>query len=190
MREGKAIAKAKKATCSVRRVLSNSKLPPRAKSLLWLARVRPKITHGCEVWRANSKQAKAIESLQTQAGVKILRLNSKTKAHAVRALMHVPPITRRCEVARLKYYAKVMTMERDRLTRVFVNMRQRPVRSHNSSSWRMQLLERAVHWKVRMQETIKDDPFLKEAVDLLLEAQARNQGILPTGLDPTITDWS
>jgi hypothetical protein len=183
-------AKAKKATCSVRRVLSNSKLPPRAKSLLWLARVRPKITHGCEVWRANSKQAKAIESLQTQAGVKILRLNSRTKVHAVRALMHVPPITRRCEVARLKYYAKVMTMERDRLTRVFVNMRQRPVRSQNSSSWRMQLLERAVHWKVRMQETIKDDPFLKEAVDLLLEAQARNQGILPTGLDPTITDWS
>jgi hypothetical protein len=59
-----------------------------------------------------------MESVQTKAGVKIFKLNAKTNSYAVRAPMHAPLIARRCEIARLKHYAKVKTMEKDKVARV------------------------------------------------------------------------
>jgi hypothetical protein len=176
----KAVAKAKKATRSIGKVLSNNKIPPRAKCLLWLARVRPKLTYGSEVWRTNAKQKKAMESVQTQAGVKIFKLNAKTNAHAVRALMNAPLIARRCEIARLKHYAKVMTMEKDRIARVLVNMPKRKGNPHFPQ------------WRERMDGFInaKENKDIKTEIDKLRTSQARNQGILPHGIDPTVHDFN
>ena len=57
------------------------------------------------MWTANSKHGKKLESVQTQAGVLIFKLNEKTHQRAVRALMGVCSLESRWAGFRLRYYA-------------------------------------------------------------------------------------
>ena len=61
---------------TIRSLMTNNRVTPRAKLLVWLAFVRPLLDYGCEVWNADSKSASAIESVQTQAGALMFKLNS------------------------------------------------------------------------------------------------------------------
>ena len=103
--------KVSKATTKMGRVLNNNRLPARAKALIWLSSVRPKIEYGGEAWKANCVQEARLESLQVQAGTRIFKLNRKTKAEAVRALLQVPTLRRRRDAARMKYLVKIMTIK-------------------------------------------------------------------------------
>ena len=57
------VSKAKERTRTLHRTLGNGRLPARAKTIVWLASVRPLLEYGCEVWTANSTQAKRLEAV-------------------------------------------------------------------------------------------------------------------------------
>jgi hypothetical protein len=100
------IGKSKSRSASLRRLLTNNRIVPRAKTLVWLCFVRPLLDYGCEVWQADNKQAAALESIQTQAGNLIFKLNTKTKTLATRALMKCTSLSARRERYRLRYLVR------------------------------------------------------------------------------------
>ena len=112
------IPKAQRKSGELRKMLTNNRIPPRAKLLVWLAYVRPLLDYGCEVWTPNAKDAAKIESVQTQAGVLMFKLNRKTKHHAVRALMKCTSLQTRRARYRLRYLAKLFTFSEESLVRV------------------------------------------------------------------------
>ena len=91
---------------TIRSLMTNNRVTPRAKLLVWLAFVRPLLDYGCEVWNADSKSASAIESVQTQAGALMFKLNTKTQQHAIRALMKCTSLKSRRARYRLRYLSK------------------------------------------------------------------------------------
>ena len=174
------VTKATKRTKSLGKVLSNPRLTPRLKTLVWLASVRPLLEYGCEVWRANSAQLKALEAIQTAAGRKIFRLNAKTSNLAVRALMQVPELRTRHDKARLNYMAKVMAMEKSRLTRTVVMLKQRDAKQH---------LGRTEQWLTVTNKLVDSEEHLRNSLAKLRRASARNHGVVPPGIDPTLMDF-
>ena len=175
------LAKARARTKSLYITLGNSRLPARAKTLIWLSSVRPLLEYGCEVWTANTSDVRRLEASQLAAGKRIFRLNARTNSEAVRALMHAPDLQTRYAKARLKYVAKLMAMEKGRLARsVIMEMKPQPAE---------QYLGRTKHWWTRMSDFIAADPVLATAFAKLNRSAARNQGVVPTGIDPTIHDY-
>jgi exonuclease III len=174
--------RAKESTAGLADVLNNKRLPASAKALAWLARVRPKLEYGSEVWEANSKQAARLESIQIQAAVKVFKLNEKVKTHAARALMRVPPLKHRRKVQRLKYLAKTMTMPQDRLVRRLIHLP--PVKPTQGRS-------RPDHWLPRVEGSMDGGcgEQLRDRYKKLQASQARNQGVLPRGADPTVHEY-
>ena len=114
--------KSRKKTQSLSTMMRNKRIPVRAKLLVWLSYVRPTLEYGAEVWTPSPKESRRIESTQTQAGARILKLNTKTKTHAIRALMHVPTLARRRQMARLKYLGKLKSMQMERNARQVVEL--------------------------------------------------------------------
>ena len=169
------VAKASNRTETLSRVLRNSRLPARAKTLVWLAQVRPLLEYGCEIWSANTSQLKRLESIQQAAGKTLFRLNAKTNRHAVRALMGVPPIHFRHEQARLKYIVKVLMMCKSRLARQVIVLPPAPALPGRG---------RLTHWWPDMMEFVEAHEVLAQAYGQLDEAAARNQGVVPHGADP------
>ena len=172
--------KVSKATTKMGRVLNNNRLPARAKALIWLSSVRPKTEYWGEAWKANCVQEARLESLQVQAGTRIFKLNRKTKAEAVRALLQVPTLRRRRDAARIKYLVNIMTMDQGRLVRTVVNMQE-------CKALRGQAQNR--HWKHRMTEFVQTDEDVKKAYASMERSADRNQGVLPRDLDPTVDDF-
>ena len=117
------VAKATERTNRLGKVFNNHRLSARAKTLVWLSSVRPLLEFGSEVWRATPTQTHKLESVQLDAGRTIFRLNARTSNIAVRALMHVPELRTRHVKSRLNYLAKLMAMERHRLTRTVVMLK-------------------------------------------------------------------
>ena len=176
----KVVSKAKRTTAGLGRVFSNSRIPARAKSLVWLATARPQMEHGGEVWKANAEQAARLESVQVQAAATIFKLNRKTKAHAARAMLRVPSLQVRREVSRLKYFVKVKTMERGRLVREILRLEQgRAVPGQGQNH----------QWRHRIGQMIDNDEKLGDAFAKVQNAGDRNQGVVPRGVDPTTTDF-
>jgi exonuclease III len=176
----KMVFKARKTTAGLGGVFSNSRIPARAKSLIWLSTARPQMEHGGEVWKANTAQAARLESVQVQAACKIFKLNAKTKTHAVRALLRVPSLQTRREVSRLKYLVKAKTLERGRLVREILRLEQGP----------------AVHgqglnhqWFPRIIKLLDGDEGLGAAYDRVHASASRNHGVVPRGVDPTVADY-
>ena len=95
---------------TIRSLMTNNRVTPRAKLLVWLAFVRLLLDYGCEVWNADSKSASAIESVQTQAGALMFKLNTKTQQHAIRALMKCTSLKSRRARYRLRYLAKTESL--------------------------------------------------------------------------------
>jgi hypothetical protein len=67
--------KARKKTAALSSYFRNSRVPASAKTMVWLSYVRPVLEYGCEVWVPKAKEKVALESIQTQAGVSIFKLN-------------------------------------------------------------------------------------------------------------------
>jgi len=98
--------KASKRSATLHRLLSNNRIPGRAKLLVWKAYVRPLLDYACEVWTCDSKMRSKLESVQTKAGVKTFKLNEKTKREAVRALMNATSLETRKDGFILRYLVK------------------------------------------------------------------------------------
>ena len=174
-----AVGKAKKETLGLRAIFNNNRLPARAKSLIWHARVRPRLEHGAEVWKANSKQADKIEFVQVQAGVKIFKLSSRSNQHAVRELLRAPRLALRRQAARTKYVAKLKAMAKDRLAREVVSLPPgKAVKGQHKHK----------HWLGQEKEVIFGDD-LRSAYETMHCSADRNNGVLPRGADPTVHDF-
>ena len=160
------------------KVLRIKYLSARAKLLIWLSSVRPLLEYGCEVWRLNTSQIAKLESIQTTAAKKILRINAKSSNAAVLALMHAPNLRTRHDAARLKYVAKVMAMDKGRLARAVI------LRKPNGPARPRRVADR--HWWPETMRLIDADPILRAAYAKLKGAVDRNQGVAPLDLDPTL----
>ena len=81
------VAKGKAANHKLGRLLSLRAVPTPLKKLVWTSVVRSKLDHGSTIYRANSKQAKALESIQHQACVKMLAANRHTAIPIARSMV-------------------------------------------------------------------------------------------------------
>ena len=174
------LAKASKKSASLGQFFGNSRVPARAKTLVWLSFVRPVLEYGCEVWTPNAQEKKQLEAVQTNAGVKIFKLNMKTNGFAVRALMQVQSLELRRLRTALKYYAKLLSMDMDRTVR-------RIVFTPTVKKARQGLGGKVAytHWIPRVKALLKD-PELKKPLLRLRQCLLRNGGVLPIGLDATL----
>jgi hypothetical protein len=163
------LAKVEKRTQGLGKVLRNKFIPVRAKALVWLAHVRPLLEYGAEVWHPNDKQYKSLAAKLHNACRLTLRLNARTNTAAVLALLNVPELRLRHDLARLKYMGKVMSMEKDRLARSVI------MRSKTAPWWKTQL------------SYIKAHPDLQEGFNKLQRSADRNHGVVPLGRDPTVS---
>jgi len=174
----KMLEKASKRTSSLYSFLSKNRVPVRAKMLVWTAYVRPLLEYGGEVWEANETQWRLIEAQQSKAGIVAMKLNKKTNQTAVRALMQVPSIRTRQKCARLKYVAKMMTMDDDRITRHVAwdlkGPRSAKRKGRTNKPWNRTTLD-----------LIKSEPDLYAGYKRMKQARERNGNILPIGADPT-----
>jgi exonuclease III len=177
---GVMVQKAETRTQDLGKVLSNRRLSARAKTLVWLASVRPLLEYGCEVWRTDGAQLSKMESVQMAAGKKIFKLNSRTSGLAVRALMHVPELKTRHTKLRLNYMAKIMAMDKGRLARTVVRLAPGPTELG---------LGRVQHWWTVLSEFVTTNSSLSEAFGRLRRSSDRNQGVVPSGVDPTLTEF-
>jgi hypothetical protein len=177
---GVMLEKAKTRTQDLGKVFSNRRLSARAKTLVWLASVRPLLEYGCEVWRSDEVQIGKMESVQMAAGKKIFKLNSRTSGLAVRALMHVPELRTRHAKLRLNYMAKIMAMHKGRLARTVVRLAPDPTELG---------LGRVQHWWTVTSQFVAMDSDLTGAFGRLRRSSDRNQGVVPSGVDPTIMDF-
>ena len=159
---------------TIRGLLTNNRITPRAKLLVWFAFVRPLLDYGCEVWNTDSKSSAALESVQTQAGALIFKLNTKTNQHAIRALMKCTSLESRRARYRLRYLAKLWSMPEENLARVAIeaqpSAKVRRGRGHK-------------HWKTQLEDLIKTEPSLKQAHQHLSEALSKFAGQLPASKD-------
>ena len=118
-------------------------------------------------------------SIQTRAGILAMKLNKNTKTEAVRALMGVTSLEQRKNRARLNYYAKLMTMEFDRTARYIIR-EMNPVRVRRSG-------RQPRTWKTSTHELIVQTEGLEQVHSRLTQSFRRNGGILPLGVDRTMT---
>jgi hypothetical protein len=178
---GVMLQKAETRTRDLGKVLSNRRLSARAKTLVWLASVRPLLEYGCEVWRTDEVQLSKMESMQMAAGKNIFKLNFHTSGLAVRALMNVPELRTRHAKLRLNYMAKIMAMHKGRLARTVVQLTpELPFEP---------LLGRVEHWWTITKEFVEMDSDLTAAFGRLRRSSDRNQGVVPSGVDPTLMDF-
>jgi hypothetical protein len=174
----KAVAKARERTDMMMRILRNYRLPPRARILAWLARVRPLLEYGCQVWRANSKQRALMDAEQLYAASSIFRLNRHTHRYAQLALLHVPPLKFRWDRANLNYIAKLWSMKCTRLARKIIKAPIVPAArgcGHTGTPW----------WE-EQQKLVQEDEEVKRAYKKVTQSAGRNGGRLPRDLDPVL----
>ena len=168
---------------SLRKLMVNNKIAPRAKLLVWLCSVRPLLEYGCEVWSANSKQADKLESIQTRAGVLIFKLNQNTHRRAVRALMGVSSLQSRWEGFRLRYYAKWFCKGKDLLIRKVLNTFKGKRRTKGPGS---------KHWHDRVKDIIekasKSFADFKTAVEEFNAHRIQFEDTIPRGRAPLDPD--
>jgi hypothetical protein len=178
---GVKLDQAAKRTKALAKVFSNRQLSARAKTLVWLGSVRPLLEYGCEVWKADETQLAKLESVQLTAGKKIFKLSSRTSSAAVRGLMAVPELRIRHAKLRLNYMAKVKGMDKGRLARTVIFLK--------PDEPAAPALGKVRHWWTVADEFVAKDRDLSAAFGKLQRAAARNQGVVPSGMDPTLTDY-
>ena len=179
----KTVKKASGRSTSLRRLLTNGRVIPRAKLLVWFSYVRPLLDYGCEVWKPDSAQARRLESIQTQAGSLIFKLNVKTHLRAVRALMKCTSLDTRRSGFRLRYLAKLFSYDESRLARyaAFLPAVKNKIKGRSSKLWFSEL-----------EALIKGDSELRGAYSELIREVNRNGGVLPqeaTVLGPEGEQW-
>ena len=94
--------------------------------------------------------------------------------------MEVPELRTRHDMSRLKYMAKLMAMDRGRLTRTVVLLAPDPAEPG---------LDRVKHWWTVTNELVAKDRVLMDALHRLKQSSERNQKVVPSGIDPTLTDF-
>ena len=166
------LSKVARKTKALGTLFANHRVPARAKALVWLASARPNLEYGSEVWEPTAEEAKKMESAQVQAGNLMFATNSRTNAHAVRALMRVPSLALRRSRAKLVYVVKIKRMHGERLVR----------RIAGGGAVRQ------LQWSNEIQQIIAGDAGLRRAAERVNQCMQRNGNVLPEGLDPTLPD--
>ena len=82
---------------------------------------------------------------------------------------------------RLNYMAKVMGMDKGRLARTVIFLK--------PDEPAAPALGKVHHWWTVADEFVAKDRDLSAAFGKLQQAAARNQGVVPSGMDPTLTDY-
>ena len=109
------VAKGQGANRSVDRLLSLRAVPTPLKRMMWKAVVRSKLDHGSAIYRTNTKQAKALESIQHQAGARMLAVNRRTPIPIVRAMVGLKSsLASRRAGRRMKYFHTLSNMGKER----------------------------------------------------------------------------
>jgi hypothetical protein len=145
-----------------KRFLANKQLPFKARKLVWDSLVKSSLSYANEVWVPNSKEYKKLESLQTQAGVTMLKLNMHTSVEAVRRLMGAFSLKTTALSSRLKYYGKILQMEPDTWPQIL--RAQREVKPSFSG-------KTYISWFKRTRDLIESSDILKEAAKDLRQAE-------------------
>jgi hypothetical protein len=168
--------------------ITQKRLPPNIKLLVWLGQGRPLLEYGAEVWQADANLTRQMESVQTQAGILALRLNKHTKLEAVRALMHCPSLQARWDIKRLLYCAKLLSLGHERAVRTLTRQGGAQQPKELSSTRR--------HWADRITRLINSDEDLRQGFDRLTQIASQHDDILPMGNlegeDPPVNpmrDW-
>lgn len=102
----------------LRILLSRKEIPADLKLTIWGAVAGSALMYGAETWSTNSSQTNALESIQHQAGVRILRVNGKTSKSATRAMLGLTSLETRRFVAKLRYRGKLLQMHESRLCKL------------------------------------------------------------------------
>lgn len=111
----KLVAKGKEANRNLNRLLSLRAVPTSLKRLVWKAVVRSKLDHGGAIYRTNTKQAKALESIQHQACARMLAVNRRTPIPVARAMAGIKcSLETRRAGQRMKYFHKLSAMGENR----------------------------------------------------------------------------
>ena len=160
---------AKKRQLSITKLLTNKRVAPRAKLLVWTSYVRPLLEYGCVVWRANEKQAQRLEAIQQRALSLILKINGKAKRESLRALAKVASLATRWSGYRLRYYARTFSYPLSRNVRVQLHDRQGPRRPHQP------------HWMQDIKALINGHAALRTAERALIGHVRQFGGVLPEG---------
>jgi exonuclease III len=103
------VDKGKKALQGIRRLLSQRLLPMKIKRLALTAVVRAKLEYASQIWYCNSAQTDAIESIQHQGCVRILRTNAKSSRVALRTVLGLPSLQARRDMLKLFYYGVLLS---------------------------------------------------------------------------------
>ena len=111
----KLVAKCKQSNVGLGRILNTRAVPTPLKKLVWNSVVRSKLDYGCTLYRPNSKQATALESIQHVAGTRMLSLNRHTSRFAVRTLVGFKSsLADRRRALRMRLYHSLDSMKRSR----------------------------------------------------------------------------
>ena len=85
----------------------------------WEVLVRPVLEYGCEIWGAGRWEE--VERLQNSMGRRILGVNRKTSGAAVRGELGWWRMEARRDLARLRFWGKLVRMDRSRIVkRIYV----------------------------------------------------------------------
>jgi hypothetical protein len=90
-------------------------LTPRLANILWMSLVRSIIEYGCEIWGNTSSTH--LEKIQLDMGKRILRCGSRMSEEVVRGEMGWERQKARSDEMRLRYWAKIIRMEDDRIVK-------------------------------------------------------------------------
>jgi hypothetical protein len=110
-------AKGRKANRGLASVLKNRKVPARVRLEIWKVLVRTKIEYGTELWDTDTTGAKSLDAVQQEALSWILQCNCKTSAWAIRGETGVERLSTRRHAAKLRYRARLETMDDSRMTK-------------------------------------------------------------------------
>ena len=105
----KLVVKGKEALHGIRRLLSQRQLPMKIKRLALTSVVRAKLEYASQIWYCNSAQEKALESIQHQGCVWILRANAKSSRLALRTILGLPSLVARRDMMKLFYYGVLLS---------------------------------------------------------------------------------
>jgi hypothetical protein len=152
-----AAARAKCISGRVSRFLSMRGVSLSAKRTIFNAKVRSGLEYGVEMMAYNNQSlVDKRETVQNQAGIRILSLNSKTKREAVIRLLRNHSLDTRRKMAMLRFYSKLCTMDEARIVhRVFAAI---PPPTKGSAMAHVQK-----PWRTVVDQLIQGDPGLAEA---------------------------
>ena len=95
-------------------------MSPKLANVIWMSVVRSILEYGCEIW--GDRSLEDFEALQIEMGRRILRCSSRTNSVVIRGELGWETVRARRDEMRLRYWAKLVSMEDDRMARKVYNL--------------------------------------------------------------------